>query len=199
MRTRGAAGMPHPGGTLLEHLVRVAHLLGEWGAGPDLQAAGMCHAAYGTDGFDQALVDVTGRAALAELIGERAEALVHLYASCDRGVVHPRLGGGQPVVFRDRFTGREHTPPEPDVRAFLEITAANELDVLAHDADLADRYGPALHGLFTRSRDLLSAAARDACAQRLGRYAFDTGPGIRERRSSGDVRRGPATSPRGMR
>ncbi|WP_329595070.1 VOC family protein [Streptomyces sp. NBC_01362] len=179
LRARGAGEMPHPGGTLLDHLIRVARLLGEWGADPDLQAAGLCHAAYGTDGFGQALAGTTERVLLAELIGERAEALVHLYASCDRGVVYPRLANGRPVVFRDRFTGREHTPPEPDVRAFLEITAANELDVLAHNADLADRYGAALHRLFTRSRDLLSAAARDACAQRLSRHAPDAGPGIR--------------------
>ncbi|MEY9969067.1 catechol 2,3-dioxygenase-like lactoylglutathione lyase family enzyme [Streptacidiphilus sp. MAP12-16] len=179
LRTRGASEMPHPGGTLLDHLIRVARLLDEWGTDPDVRAAGLCHAAYGTDGFDQALMDTTERALLAELIGERAEALVHLYASCDRGVVYPRLASARPVVFRDRFTGREHTPPEPDVRAFLEITAANELDVLAHNADLADRYGPALHRLFTGSRDLLSAAAWEACVQQLSRYAPDLRSGIR--------------------
>ncbi|MFD5514724.1 VOC family protein [Streptomyces sp. NPDC127066] len=178
LHARGAGEMPHPGGTLLEHLIRVARLLAEWGADPDLQAAGLCHAAYGTDGFDHVLVDATERAVLAELIGERAEALVHLYASCDRGVVYPRLGVGQPVVFRDRFTGREHTPLESDVRAFLELTAANEIDVLAHNVDLADRYGPALHRLFARSRDRLSAGARDACVRQLSRYAPDAGPGI---------------------
>ncbi|GAA2150018.1 hypothetical protein GCM10009760_43840 [Kitasatospora kazusensis] len=179
LRARGAGEMPHPGGTLLEHLIRVARLLGEWGSDPDVQAAGLCHAAYGTDGFDQALADPTERALLAELIGERAEALVHLYASCDRSAVYPRLENGRPVVFHDRFTGREYTPPEQDLRAFLDITAANELDVLAHNADLADRYGPALHRLFTRSRDLLSAATWEACVQQLSRYAPDAGPGIR--------------------
>ncbi|MGW9046350.1 DUF6817 domain-containing protein [Streptomyces lydicus] len=177
LRARGAGETPHPGGTLLDHLIRVARLLGEWGADPDVRAAGLCHAAYGTDGFDQALVDTAEHALLAELIGERAEALVHLYASCDRGVVYPRLASGRPVVFRDRFTGGEHTPPEPDVRAFVEITAANELDVLAHNAELADRHGPALHRLFTRSRDLLSAAAWEAVGQQLGRYAPTRGRG----------------------
>ncbi|MEV4615294.1 VOC family protein [Kitasatospora sp. NPDC049258] len=179
LRSRGAGEIPHPGGTLLDHLIRVARRLADWGADPDLRAAGLCHAVYGTDGFDRALADLTERALLAELIGERAEALVHLYACCDRGVVHPRLAGGRPVVFRDRFTGREHTPPEPDLRAFLEITAANELDVLAHDPELADHYGPALQQLFDRSGDLLSVAAREACEQQLGRYAPDPAPGIR--------------------
>ncbi|WP_330460998.1 hypothetical protein OIB37_31490 [Streptomyces sp. NBC_00820] len=169
LRVRGAAGMPHPGGTLLEHLNRVARVLDEWGADPAVQVAGLCHAAYGTDGFDRTLLDVAERGTLAELIGERAEALVHLYASCDREVVYPRFDGARPVVFRDRFTGREHVPADADVRAFLDITAANELDVFAHNAELADRYGPALHRLFRSARDLMSPTAWEACSRRLGR------------------------------
>ncbi|MFF4341227.1 VOC family protein [Kitasatospora sp. NPDC001540] len=179
LRARGADEAEHPGGTLLDHLDRVALLLAEWGADPDLQVAGLCHAMYGTDGYDHALMGTDERALLAELIGERAEALVHLYAGCDRAAVYPRLASGRPTVFRDRFTGQEHIPPPPDVRAFVEITAANELDVLAHDPDLAERHGPALHELFTRARDLLSAPAREACERQLGRYSPQPGPRIR--------------------
>jgi hypothetical protein len=142
--------------------------LTKWGADPAVQAAGLCHAAYGTGGFDEALLRTTERATLADLIGERAEALVHLYGSCDRDAVYPLLGGDAPVVFRDRFTGDEHTPCDAALRAFVEITAANELDVLAHNEDLAARYGAALYGLFTRSRHLLSAAAWAACTRQLG-------------------------------
>ncbi|MEU0600672.1 VOC family protein [Streptomyces sp. NPDC006393] len=171
----GADRMPHPGGTLLDHLRRVARLLSAWGAEPAVQLAGLCHAAYGTDGFDGALLDTAERAVLTELIGDRAEALVYLYASCDRAVVHPRLGAGRPVTFRDRFTSRDHTPAEADVRAVLEITAANELDVLAHNADLAEAHGPALYRLFARSRELLSASAWEACAEQLARYAPEPG------------------------
>ncbi|MFF9645271.1 DUF6817 domain-containing protein [Kitasatospora aureofaciens] len=178
LSTRGAHRMPHPGGTLTEHLIRVSRRLREWGAAPVVQVAGLCHAAYGTGGFDQTLMDVTEREVLVELIGEQAEALVYLYASCDRDVVYPRFGGARPIVFRDRFTGREHLPSDPDVRAFLDITAANELDVLAHNADLAWRYGPALQGLFFRSRDLLSDAAWTACARQLGRHSSDPESGI---------------------
>ncbi|MFD7487331.1 DUF6817 domain-containing protein [Streptomyces mirabilis] len=171
LRARGTAEMPHPGGTLLEHLGRVRRLLADWGGDPAIQAAGLCHAAYGTDGFDPYLLPVAERATLAELIGDRAEALVYLYASCDRGAVLPRIGRDRPVVFRDRFTGREHIPAEDDLRAFLEITAANELDVLAHNAQLAERYGPSLYRLFTGAGDLLSAPARDACTRQLGPHA----------------------------
>ncbi|MEY9872961.1 hypothetical protein ABH931_002442 [Streptacidiphilus sp. MAP12-33] len=168
LRQRGAARLPHPGGTLLTHLLRVARLLDAWGADPDVQIAGLCHAAYGTDGFDQALVEPAERELLVELIGERAEALVRLYAGCDRGFVYPQVGGGRPVVFRDRFTGREFVPAEPELRGFWGITAANELDVLAHNPELADRYGSALCGLFARAGELLPAPAREAWARQLG-------------------------------
>ncbi|WP_030175548.1 DUF6817 domain-containing protein [Streptomyces sp. NRRL S-813] len=172
---RGADRMPHPGGTLLDHLRRVVRLLSAWGAEPAIQLAGLCHAAYGTDGFDGSLLDTAEREVLTELIGDRAEALVYLYASCDRAAVYPRLGAGRPVVFRDRFTSREHMPAEADVRALVEITAANELDVLAHNTELAQRHGPDLYRLFARSRELLSAPAWNACAGQLARYAPSRG------------------------
>ncbi|MFI8461891.1 DUF6817 domain-containing protein [Kitasatospora sp. NPDC085464] len=164
--------IPHPGGTLLAHLHRVADLLADWGCDPAVRAAGLCHAAYGTDGFDHALLGLDRRGTLADLAGPRAEALVHLYASCDRAVVYPRLGVDEPVVFRDRFTGADHTPPEADLRAFLALTVANELDVLAHNADLAARYGPGLYELFARARTLLPPAAWRACGDLLGRHTI---------------------------
>lgn len=159
----GAEGKPHPGGTLLEHLIRVRERLAAWGAAPEIQAAGLCHAAYGTDGFDETLLALADRDQLCALIGPAAEALVYFYGSCDRTAVYPRLGTPGPPAFRDRFTGAESAPADADLRAFLEITAANELDVLAHNPGLAAKYGPMLRRLFTRSRDLLSAGARVAC------------------------------------
>lgn len=171
LRDRGADRMPHPGGTLLAHLHRVERALAGWGADPDVRAAGLCHAAYGTDGFDQALLDLAERPALAGLIGARAEGLVHLYASCDRSAVYPQLGQDRPVAFRDRFTGAEHTPADADLRALMEITAANELDLVQHNPELAARYGPALARLFTRANALLSAPARESCTALLGHHA----------------------------
>lgn len=55
--------MPHPGGTLLEHLIRVRLQLAAWDAEPAIQAAGLCHAAYGTDGFGETLLALADRAA----------------------------------------------------------------------------------------------------------------------------------------
>lgn len=168
LRDRGADDMPHPGGTLLGHLGRVQGMLAEWGADADVRAAGLCHAAYGTDGFAHGLLAVADRATLVALIGERAEALVYLYASCDRGAVYPRVDGTKEFAFRDRFTGRELSTPVDQLRAFFDITAANELDVLAHNAELTERYGPSLRALLTRAGTLLSPAARAAVTRQLG-------------------------------
>ena len=168
LRSRGAEGIAHPGGTLYAHLGRVADRLADWAAPPELQLAGLCHAAYGTDGFDVALLSVAERPVLVDVIGPRAEALVYRYGSCARSVVYPQIGGPGPVRFTDRFTGTADEPADADLRAFLELTAANELDVLAHNEDLAARYGKSLLALFTRGRDLLSAAAFDACQRQLG-------------------------------
>ena len=54
LASRGAAGIAHPGGTLLAHLERVHALLTEWGARPAVRLAGLCHAYYGTDRFPAA-------------------------------------------------------------------------------------------------------------------------------------------------
>jgi Domain of unknown function (DUF6817) len=167
LRSRGAEGIAHPGGTLYAHLGRVADRLARWAAAPDLQLAGLCHAAYGTDGFDVALLSLAERDVLVDVIGPGAEALVYRYGSCARSAVYPQIGGPGPVRFTDRFTGTVDEPPAADLRAFLELTAANELDVLAHNEELAARYGSALRALFTRGRELLSPAAFRACEAEL--------------------------------
>ncbi|MGW4532185.1 DUF6817 domain-containing protein [Nocardia sp. NPDC004340] len=167
LRDLGAEQIPHPGGTLMTHLARVADLLARWGADADVQYAGLCHAMYGTDGFDRSLLEVSERAKLAALIGSRAEELVYLYGSCDRSAVYPRLGA-TPTVFTDRFTGREHDVDDDALQAFLEITAANELDVMVHNTELAAMHGAALYQLFARTADHLSPAALQAWRNRFG-------------------------------
>jgi hypothetical protein len=167
LRGLGAAEAAHPGGTLLQHLRRVRQLLAVWGADVEVQTAGLCHATYGTDGFDHSLLPVAERPKLAAVIGDREEAMVYLYGSCDRGAVYPQIEQGQPVRFRDRYTGREHAISQADLRAFMEITAANELDVLAHNQELAERFSADLRRLFIRAGTLLSPAARNAFTEQL--------------------------------
>jgi hypothetical protein len=145
---RGALDVDHPGGNLLTHLRRTHDTLLRWGARPALRLAGLAHAAYGTDGFPQSLIGVTARPNLMLLIGSEAEEIVYTYGSCDRAFSYPTLSNGLPRM-RDRFTGTVSQPGLQLVRDFVELTIANELDVLAHNEDLRTQYGDSLHNLFT--------------------------------------------------
>jgi hypothetical protein len=159
--SRGAAGIAHPGGTLLAHLERVHTLLAEWGARPALRLAGLCHAFYGTDGFATALGDPERRDELTALVGEEAERLVRFYAGCDRRFSYPGLADPE-GAFRDRLTGAVLRPPLPLRRDFAELTAANELDVMRANPGLRARFGTELLDLFTSWRALLGDPAWQA-------------------------------------
>ncbi|MFD4941420.1 DUF6817 domain-containing protein [Streptomyces sp. NPDC058239] len=162
LREFGAESIAHPGGTLLAHLQRVQARLAMWKARPALQLAGLCHAFYGTDGFPAALLPLDRRKDLAAVIGDEAEAIVYLYASCDRKATYAALsqaGAG----FHDRFTGRSCIPGPPLRRDFAELSAANELDLAHVDSAFLDKWGPELLALFTRLQDLLSADAWLEC------------------------------------
>jgi hypothetical protein len=162
LRASGAAGVAHPGGTLLAHLQRVRDRLAAWGARPALCLAGLSHAFYGTDGFPTALLAPTRRAELAAVIGQEAEAIVYLYASCDRAATYPALARPD-GAFHDRFTGRSHTPGPRLRRDFAELSAANELDIADMDPAFRERWGPELLALFTGFRALLGEAAWRDC------------------------------------
>ncbi|WP_229074732.1 DUF6817 domain-containing protein [Actinoplanes sp. DH11] len=137
LRERGADTVKHPGGTLYQHLCRVEEQLGELGHGPAVRAAGLTHAAYGTDGFDLALVFWGSRDELRELVGEEAEELVYRYGSCDRERTWPRLPESHEVA--DRFTGEVTKLDGEELTAFIDLSLVNELDVIVRDRDLWDR------------------------------------------------------------
>ncbi|MFJ2738861.1 DUF6817 domain-containing protein [Streptomyces sp. NPDC087440] len=170
LRGLGADSLEHPGGTLLAHLDRVHQRLADWGARPVLRLAGLCHAFYGTDGFGPSLLPPDRqdqRDRLRAAIGPEAEALVHLYASCDRRATYPGFAGPD-APFTDRFTGRARVPGLQDKRDFAELTAANELDIACVDATFRARHGAQLLDLFDRFGPLLSPAARSDCVMVLG-------------------------------
>lgn len=169
LASHAADAIAHPGGTLLAHLHRVADRLADWGATDDLVLAGLCHATYGTDGFGTALLPLRRRAELVNVIGATAEGLVYSYASCDRAATYPGLDGTAPMRLRDRFTGQWHDIEPAD---FLVLTAANELDVVAHNAELAARGAPALLELFGRTRRQLPDAVWAACQLALSPVAI---------------------------
>jgi two-component system OmpR family sensor kinase len=125
----GATGIDHLGGDLLTHLEGTEARLRSWGADEDVALAGLCHAAYGTDGFAPSLLPLSGRPRLRAVIGAGAEDIVYRYASCDRAAVYPGLGR-RPLAFADRFTGATGELTDAEARAFALVTAANELDLV---------------------------------------------------------------------
>ncbi|MER7516324.1 DUF6817 domain-containing protein [Streptomyces sp. NPDC126499] len=137
---------------------RVEARLAGWGAREDLRLAGLCHAFYGKHGFAASLLPRERRADLAAAIGPAAEELVYFYASCDRDFTHPGLARDD-GLFRDRFTGEEFVPTSRQRADFAELTAANELDVLAMNAPFRQRYRAPLLRLLNGWGPLLSEPA----------------------------------------
>jgi hypothetical protein len=127
LRARGAETVAHPGGTLYAHLGRVHDRLAALGHSPQVAVAGLAHAAYGTDGFDLTLLDVTDRAVLRELTGPDAEELIYLYGACDRSRTWQSLPDTHQVW--DRFTGAARPLAPEQVRPFADLSLVNELDV----------------------------------------------------------------------
>ncbi|MDB4991209.1 MAG: hypothetical protein JWN04_6387 [Myxococcaceae bacterium] len=130
LRERGVDAISHPGGTLLAHLDRTHTRLQSWGADASLSLAGLCHAAYGTDGFPHLLLPLERRSELAILVGAASEAIVYSYCACDRRYGLPGVLGREDM--RDRFTG---VCWKPDARLrgqLAELTVANELDLYLH-------------------------------------------------------------------
>jgi hypothetical protein len=168
LRERGAAELEHPGGDLLSHLARTGDRLERWGGSEALVRAGRWHAAYGTEGFATALFDLDERAYVIDAVGEEAEAIVYRYGSCDRRFVYPQIGRELPVRFRDRFTGAVETVHEPAVRAFAELTVANELDVIAHSPTFRREHGPAMAARFGCWSEVLPPAACAELSTMLG-------------------------------
>jgi hypothetical protein len=167
LETQAAQLRPHVNGSLLEHLQGTCRLLHEWGNPDDICTAGLAHAVYGTAGFPPMLLDVTSdRQKLIDMIGQQAEALVYLYASCDREYVYPQLGMGTPVRFRDRFTSRIFEPAPGLLTALVEITFANELEMVCAEPSHAPHFRHAYQSLFERCRSMVSAGGI-ACFDRV--------------------------------
>ena len=165
LRARGADEIGHVTATLLDHLQSTRDLLRDWENPPFICSAGLCHAVYGTAGFPTALVEVSHRSELAELIGAEAEELVYFYASCDRPHVYPQIGRAEPIEYRDRFTGQAFVAEARLMRALMEVTFANELELARTNSDTKRDVRSSLGDLFERSRDLVSEPAYAYFAQ----------------------------------
>lgn len=160
LRRAGADAIPHPGGDLRSHLRRTADTLTEWEAPAWVVDAAHVHAAYGTDGFPDGLPGAT-RDSLAAVVGAQAEELVERYCSCDRAASYPSFLTPDPVYVH-RITGHRTAFSGAELRAFAELTIANELDVLDHSPELAARHASDALRLFTSWSPLVREPARQA-------------------------------------
>jgi hypothetical protein len=120
--------------------------------------AGFLHAAYSTDGYDVALLSVDERSVLRDVIGSAAEELVYRYGATTRALFYRQLGQSL-VVWTDRFTGASLTLDPVDVAPLVELTVANELDVVLFADAVPDGYRASLLGLLTRARSHMSDLA----------------------------------------
>ena len=167
--SRSADRVPHLNGNLLDHLVATEELLRGWGAPEGLCRAGLCHATYGTDGFAPNLLPVSDRAVLAAAVGTAVEETVYFYAACDRSFLYPQLPGRGPVLWRDRFLDVIVEPSATELRDFVDLTLANEIDVArggpraAGPIDLPPWIGP----LVDQMGDRASPGVREGAAREV--------------------------------
>lgn len=149
----GAEELQHLKGSLLSHLQSTYELLKAWGNREELCRAGLYHAVYGTLAFETSLVDLKKRESIAALIGVGAEKIVYYYGACDRDYFYPRIGRLGEPIFHNRFTEQTENISGQMLSDLLELTLANELEIIMKDdaipaarrikyASLFDRFEP---------------------------------------------------------
>lgn len=166
LRKCGAESIPHAGGSLYEHLGRVAERLAERGASSALCLAALTHAAYGTDGFPVVLLDAADRQTLRGLIGTEAEEIVYRYGGCDRGRTWRALPSTG--VIWSRFTGHSESPTPAQLRDFADLSIVNELDVCERSPSIAASAGDYFRSVFPTWGPLASPAVLADARRVLG-------------------------------
>lgn len=88
LKERGAHRCWHKHSNFLEHLVGVHNILRLWGQGETIGRVGLFHSAYSNSYVNLALFDpATEREIMIDLVGEKAETLVHMFCIIDRQAV----------------------------------------------------------------------------------------------------------------
>lgn len=130
----GACDTGHTGRSLFDHLQGTCELLQAWRADEDVAVAGLFHSIYGTTAFKkQLLLASQDRPRLRELIGVRAEALVHLFSAELRPAAFARRGGF-PAGYVDALqsAGVEPADAAQMMQALVEIECANLVEQSAY-------------------------------------------------------------------
>lgn len=171
LRHLGAGEFQHLNGTLEAHLKGTEKILKNWQSSETLRTAGLFHAAYGTDGFDEQMVSLNQRNEIAKIIGKPVEALVYLYCSCDRSFVFEQFAKNETIYFKDRFNKSTFKLDESDVRLLCELTVANELELVYSSSEFKLEHGSNLLSLFKTLNPYLSDKAQQAYNAELAEFA----------------------------
>lgn len=162
LRALDAHVTSHSRGTLLEHLRGTHDLLREWGNGPEVCVAGLFHSIYGTYAFETRSADLGMRDAVARVIGEPAERLVHLFCVTDRRRFYDHLGEAR-FALHDMVEDRELPVDRATLAALIEMEVANVVDQLPRRSPRKARAAVELYGpAFERAEDYMSAGAARA-------------------------------------
>ena len=129
LRARGAGSIPHSRGTLLQHLEGTRALLESWGQDRHTCVGGLFHSVYGTYVFDHHPATLDERDTVRGVIGERAEALAHLFGVSDRRSFFDAPARA-PMSVDDVVHGVTLPVSLDDVQRLLVIEAANAVEQL---------------------------------------------------------------------
>lgn len=172
LRDCGAARLAHSGGTFLDHLKGVEHILDRWGTSLEVRMAGLMHSIYGTEGFPNlAPVD---EARVVDLLGADAEALVRRFCAMDTASLVDSVVGAAPAL---RARDGQSLPATPrQIDALLLLHLANTAEQLPRLRGLTQVIDDD-HAEYLRLRPYVPQAARvelDALFDRLRGEASGT-------------------------
>jgi len=119
-----ADGVGHSGRTFYQHLRGTYDLLD--GAPDYVRLAGLCHSIYGTNAFKRAVIPMSMRSAVRDVIGDDAERLAFIFCSCNRPIALIRAAKqGAPYFVLDRHSKRRIDLSPQDLSDLLWIEMAN--------------------------------------------------------------------------
>jgi hypothetical protein len=118
----------HSSSSLLRHLLGTYEILHGWGMRPALCNAGLFHSIYGTETYRHTSIPPSLRARLRDLIGDEAEALVHIFCRMMRGSLFENLARPSGFSIRCRLSGEAVPLDVPQLVDLYHLSAANWLE-----------------------------------------------------------------------
>lgn len=174
LEVRGWSSVRHAHWSIREHLRGTEQILNAWKEPAGVRLAGFLHNAYSTDSFDHALFSLDEREKVRSLIGERAEELVYLFCTIERGSIFDaaqrRLDKQKELTVSSRVDGSLRQLAPSQARDLLVIHMANiaEQSAAANRSpvewmDRVSRLGTLVQGLDPRCPPVF-----DGCSKRVG-------------------------------